>query len=123
MRAVHDEAAGAHRFEAGEALLDPIGRRDLLDGERGGRRLAGGERDLRAQIRLVRLVAEMDRHVPLAAVTLEGGAGGVVGAEDFAEIGRQPPGGRLVAGQAGDGGGRVHAQHLPCDGHVCPAHW
>jgi hypothetical protein len=46
----------------------------------------------------------MDRHVPLAAVTLEGGASSVVGTEDFAEIGRQPPRGRLIAGQAGDGG-------------------
>ncbi len=123
MRAMHDEAAGAHRLQTGQAFLDPVGGRDRLDGERGRRRIAGRERDLRAQSGFVRRLAEMDRHLPLAAVALEGGADGVVGAEDLAEIAGEPAGGRLVAGEAGDGGGRVHAQHLPCDGHICPAHW
>ncbi len=77
------------------------------------RLFARRQRDLRAQIGFIGLVAEMDRDLPLAIVTLEGGAGGVVGAEDLAEISRQPPSGRLVAGQAGDRGGRIHAQHLP----------
>ena len=105
MRAMHHEAAGAHRFEAGEALIDPIGRRDRLDGERGGRRLAGGDRDQRAQIRFVGPRAEMDRYLPLTAIALEGGAGSRFGIEAFAEINSQPPGGRLVAGQTGEGGG------------------
>ena len=111
VRAMHDAAAGAHRFETGEALLDPIGRRDRLDGERGRRRFAGGDRDQRAQHGFVRLVAEMNRHLPLPAIVLESGAGSAFGVEAFAEIGRQPAGGRLVAGQAGDGGG--HSLSLP----------
>ncbi len=105
MRAVHDEAAGPHRLQTAKAFLDPVGGRDRLDGERGRRRIARRERDLRAQSRFVRRLTEMDRHLPLAAVALESGADGVVGAENLAEISGQPPGGRLVAGEAGDGGG------------------
>ncbi len=50
----------------------------------------------------------MDRYLPPAAVALEGGADGVVQA--LAEIGGEPPGGRLIAGQAGDGGS--HGRNL-----------
>ena len=52
----------------------------------------------------------MDRQLPLPAVALEGGADRVVGVEAVAEGARQPAGGRLVAGEAGDGGG--HGGHL-----------
>ena len=110
VRAVHDEAAGAHRFEAGEAFLDPIGRRDRFDGKRGRRCFSRRECDQRAQARFVGPLTEMHRQLPLAAVILESGAGGRFRVEAFAQIGREPPGGRLVAGETGDGGS--HGRHL-----------
>ncbi len=101
VRAVHQETAGAHRPQAGQALGDPVGGGDFLEAERGGRLFAGGDRDQRAQHRLVRVRAEMHRHLPLTAVALEGGADGAVQA--FAQESREAPGGRLVADEAGDG--------------------
>ena len=72
---------------------------------RGGNFFASRVRDQRAQGGFIGRFAEVDRHLPLPAVVLERGADGIVAVESFAEMCRQPPGGRLVAGQAGNGGG------------------
>jgi hypothetical protein len=105
--AVNNKPAGTHRFEASETLGDPIRGRDWLDAKRVCRRRAGREFDQSAQSWLVGSCAEMDRHLPATAV-LEGGTGGFLGSEDFTEIRRNPAGGRFVAGEAGDDGGRIH---------------
>ena len=110
MRAVHDEAAGAHRLEAGEALRHPVGLRQRLEGQRRRRVLARRHPHQRAHRRLVGRLAEIDRHLPAAAVALEGGAGGVVGIERFVQRAGQRARGFLVAGEAGDHG--VHGGFL-----------
>ena len=51
----------------------------------------------------------MNSKLPAPIIVLESGAGSVRRIEGFAEIAGEPPGGRFVTGQAGDGGGRVHA--------------
>ena len=118
MRAVHEEAAGAHRLQTAETLRHPIGGRDRLDDERCRRCLAGDQRDLRAQSGFVRGPSEMDRHLPTSAVALESGASGVVFAEDLAEIGGDPARDRLFANEAGNGGGRIHPSCLSCNARV-----
>ena len=77
VRAMHEEAAGAHRPQAGQAFRHPVDLRHRLERQRRGCGLAGGERNLRAQRGLVGRRAEMDRHLPLPAVVLEGGADGI----------------------------------------------
>ena len=54
----------------------------------------------------------MDCQLPAPVITFKGGTGGVLGIKAFAEIGRKPPGSGFVAGQAGDGGGCVHAAQI-----------
>ena len=68
----------------------------------GGSLFAGRVRDLRAQGGFIGRLAEVDRHLPLPAVALEGGADGVVAVENLAEMvppaagrsARRRPGGR-----------------------------
>ena len=50
----------------------------------------------------------MDRDVPPSVVTLEGRTDRVLGVEAFAETCCEPAGGRFVASEASNGGGRVH---------------
>ena len=50
----------------------------------------------------------MHRDLPLPVVVLEGGAGGLIGVETFAQVGGDAAGGFFVAGQAGRDG-FVHA--------------
>ena len=51
VRAVHHETPDAHRRKAGQTLRHPVGVGQALDGDGGGRRRAGGDRDLLPQIR------------------------------------------------------------------------
>jgi len=109
MGAMHDEASGAHRLEAGEALRHPIDLRHLLECERLCRGLVGSARDQCAHRGLIDICVKMDRDLPLPAIGLEGRAGGVV--ERFAGQRGNHLGGRLIAVQTGDGGrGIGHAE-------------
>ena len=108
MRAVHDEASGPHRHQAAQTLGHPIGRFDRLDGQRVGGLAVGRGFQQRAQRNFVRRVAKMDRQLPASVVAFEGGAGGVLGIEAFAEKSREPAGGGLIAEQAGNGGRITH---------------
>src|SRR5262249_21993821 len=116
MRAVDGKTSRAHRLEAGEAPRNPIGGAKRVNAKRVGCRLAGGEADQAAKARFVRRGPEMNGNLPLSAIVLEGGTGGAVGVKAFAEIGSEAPGGLFVAGEAGDGGGSIHALQ------VCPSH-
>src|SRR5262245_18628509 len=58
----------------------------------------------------------MNRHVPASIIALECGASRILGIEAFAEISSKPAGGWLVAGEACDTGGCLHAAQ------VCPSH-
>ena len=118
MRAVHGEAAGGHRRQPGQTLRHPVGVRHRLDGQRRRCRFAGNERDQRAQRRLVGRRTEMDRHLPLAAVALEGGADGVIGIEALAQRAGKLARGRLVTDKAGDGGGHGGHQYFVMAGLV-----
>ena len=104
VRAMHDKAAGAHRRQAGEALLDPVGCRYRREGKGSGSLFSSRVRELRAQGGFIGRIAEVDRHLPTPVFALERRADGIVAVENLAEMCRQPPGGRLVAGQAGNGG-------------------
>ena len=108
MRAVDDEASGVHRHQAAEALRDPVGGFDRLDGQRAGGFCVRSGFQQRAQRHFVRRVAEMDRQLPAPVVAFESGAGGILGIETFAEERREPAGGGLIAEQAGNGGGGTH---------------
>ena len=116
MRAMNNEASRAHGLQSGKALRDPVVSGDALDAERIRRRFAGCEPDKLAQAGFVRNVAEMDRHLPMSGIILEGGAGGVRSIEAFAKKSGKTPCGRFVAGQTGDSGGRIHAAQ------DCPSH-
>ena len=107
--AVDDKAAGAHRFEAGKALGDPIGSRDPLEAKCVRCRFAGGNPDQFAQAGFVRGGTEVDRKLPTSVVAFESGTGEVLGIEGFTEIAGEPPGGGFVADQTGNSGRCVHA--------------
>jgi len=108
MRAMHDEAAGAHRLQAREALRHPIGGGDLLEAERLRRCFARRPRDQCAHRGLIDTRAEMDRHLPLPAAALESRADGII--EYLTDQGGDRFGGRLVDGEAGNvGRGIGHA--------------
>ena len=109
VRTMDDKTAGAHRPEAGKALGDPIGVRDPLEAERARRRFAGGNLDQSAQAGFIGGSTKVHGKLPAPIIALEGGTGSVLRIEGFTEIAGEPPGGGFVAGQAGDGGGRVHA--------------
>src|SRR6185437_16409119 len=55
VRAMHDETAGPHWRQTREALLDPVGRCDRVEGEGGCRPFPRQAGDLRAQSAFVRL--------------------------------------------------------------------
>ena len=78
---------------------------DPLEAERARRRFAGGDLDQCAQAGFIRAVRKWIASCQPPVIALEGGAGSVLRIEGFAEIAGEPPGGRFVAGQAGDGGG------------------
>ena len=121
VRAVNNKAAHAHRFEAGKALRNPVGCGDRFDTERLRRRFAGHKLDESAQSGLVGGGAKMDRDLPSPVIAFECRTDGVLGAEAFAEIGREPAGSRFVAGEASDSGGRIHVPQV-CPSHSC-AQW
>ncbi|MGC1765501.1 MAG: hypothetical protein WA769_21480 [Pseudolabrys sp.] len=72
MRAMNDETPGAHRPQSGKAPGHPVGARDALNAERFCRRLAGSQLNQIAQPDFVRSVAEMNRHLPVPGIVLEG---------------------------------------------------
>ncbi len=76
--AVHHEATGLDRREAFKARLDPVLGFDGVEhqGLRGG--LVGRQRDQVAHRGLVRLLAEIQGHIPAPVRSLEGGDGGFV---------------------------------------------
>ncbi len=113
VRAMNEKAADAHRLEIGEALRDPIRRRDRLDGQQPRRSLARRDRDQTAQICLLGRLAKMDGNLPAAGPILEGRAGRILAVEAFAEICRQPACGLFVAGEPCDRGGRTITTSLP----------
>ena len=108
VRAMHHDAARAHRFETGEAVRDPVLGGDRFDGKRSCRRVTGHKRDKSPKFSLVGVGPKMDRNLPTPIVAFERRTGGVLGIEAFAEIGCQPAGSRFVASKLRDGGGRVH---------------
>ena len=112
VRAMDDEAPGLHGLEPGEALRHPVARRHILEDDRLGRIVAGRECDQVAQGLFIRRLPEMDCHLPLAIAVLEGGAGGVLRVERFAEIVGDAARSGLIADEAGDGGGGGHAGRL-----------
>ena len=78
--AVHDEAAGRHRRQAGETLPHPVGGGDALEPQRRGR-VPGRRRGQRPGRALVRRDAEIDRHPPAAVTAIHKAGGDVVGGE------------------------------------------
>jgi hypothetical protein len=88
MRAVNNQAASAHRFEAGKAFGNPINGRNRFDAERFRRLCAGRELDQLTQCHLVRRGAKMDCYMPTSVVALKRCTRAVVGTETFAEVGR-----------------------------------
>jgi hypothetical protein len=84
--AMDEEAAGAHRPEAGKALGDPVGRGDPLNAKGVRYRFAGCELDQLAQTGLVRSSSEMDRQLPASIIAFKSGTGSVLGIEAFGEI-------------------------------------
>ncbi len=115
MRAVNKKAADAHRLEIGEALRNPIRRRDRLDAQPPRRVLSCRERNQAAQACLIGRLSKMDGNLPTAGRILEGGADRIIAVEAFPEICRQPACGLFVAGESCDHGGRIHVQQ------VCPS--
>src|SRR6478752_636116 len=107
MCTVYDEAARAHRSKPGKALRHPVCVGDRFNAEPVRRRRTGYEPDQFTQSRLVGRGAEMDGHMPSSVVAFEGRTGCVLGIEAFAEVGRNPAGGRFVAGKMGDSCGRM----------------
>ena len=84
MRAVNQKSPDAHRLETGEALRNPVRRRDRLDDQRPRRVLVCRERDQTAQACLIGRLAKMDGDLPAAGgVVLEGRAGCILAAEAF----------------------------------------
>ena len=114
MRPVHDEAAGLDRREAFEALAHPIRRRQRLEHQRIGRRLAGGGLDQSPHRRFVGMTAEMQCERPAPVRLLEGGRGDLFRIEAFGQqvadllrpraVGRQP----RDHGRGGQGRGVRH---------------
>ena len=104
VRAVHEEAAGAHRLQAFEALAYPVGVADGLEAQRLRGLVAAGDADELAQPHLVSRALHVHGDLPLAAVVLEGGASGLFGVEAFGQEGRDATGGLLVGAQASRGG-------------------
>ena len=122
MRAMNDEAARRAPASSPARLLatqSAAGTRSMLSASAAAS--PGSQLDQIAQPDLVGSAAEMNRHLPASVIVLERGTGRILGIEGFAEIGRKTPGGRFVARQASDSGGRVHAAQ-DCPSHSC-AQW
>src|SRR5262249_5168162 len=100
MRAMDNEWAGAHRRKSGETPRDPVGRPDVFDCERVGCSVIDCKLHQLAQLCFIRRGPEMDRHLPPAAF-LERCTYVTFVVEGFAEISREPAGGRFVASQTG----------------------
>jgi hypothetical protein len=117
MRSVDEEAPGPHRPQPIERRLDPILRRDPLEG--GALRGRADDRAYeRADRRLVRLRREIGLDQPAAVGALEGGDGGLGRIEDLAEeIGHAPRRG-LVGRKPHDVGRPVGVEPFEHAAHV-----
>ena len=114
VRAVHDEAAGAHR------LSDRRGFPATQSaGATGSMVSAAAAVSPAASATSARKPASSGRSRKWIATchwppsSSKAAQAVVIGVEAFAEIGREPPGGRLVAGETGDGGGSHAPAMLP----------
>jgi hypothetical protein len=122
VRAVHHEASGAHRHEPDQAALDPVARRDPLDGDAAREGLAADMRHKIAEHRGVRPVAEMQIDLPAPVRAGERRAGEIGRVEAFRQQIGKPPRFALAGAQPRDisrRGFRGFGHSVLCTGRVC----
>ena len=100
MGAVHDKAAGAYGAKPARLCATQSVSASASKAQRLRRLIARGQRDQRAHRGLIRRGAEMHRHLPAAAVVLEGGADCVVRIEASRRA-RSPVSGRSAGRRRG----------------------